>query len=605
MRILLVTPPMTQLNTPYPATAYLKGFLHSQDYNEVFQVDASLELALWIFSKAGLVEMTQGLDKKIAKKFDPFLNVIDPAIAFLQGKDSSLAYRIANRNYLPEGPSFSDLGNPEDPLGGEFLAWGFGSLGLQDKAKLLVTRMLGDLTLLIQKHIDSRFELARYAEKLASSQAHFEPLERALKSSKPTSMDRQIDILSKELFEKYAPDVVAFTVPFPGNVYAALRMGRNFKKIAERKKQKISVVMGGGYANTELRSLSEPKVFDYVDFITLDDGERPLLNLLEFLNKKAPLESLHRTFFRLDGKVVFQTNPRAHDIPQKSLPAPNYEGLKLSEYLSILDTPNPMHRMWSDSRWNKLTLAHGCYWKKCTFCDVSLDYIGRYETEAAESLVGKIENLISQTGSRGFHFVDEAAPPSVLRALSQKLLDKQITITWWTNIRFEKSFTPELCELMARAGCVAVSGGLEVASNRLLKLMDKGVTVEQVEKVTENFSNAQIMVHAYLMYGFPTQTFEESVEALDRVRNLFASGFIQSAYWHRFGASAHAPVGMNPKAFKIKLDASPKGKFAHNDLAFFDPVQTDHDKIGKILRLALHNYMQGLELERPAATWFL
>jgi radical SAM superfamily enzyme YgiQ (UPF0313 family) len=128
---------------------------------------------------------------------------------------------------------------------------------------------------------------------------------------------------------------------------------------------------------------------------------------------------------------------------------------------------NPMHRLWSDGRWNKLTVAHGCYWKKCSFCDVTLDYIGRYDAAAADVLVDRIEAMIAETGQTGFHLVDEAAPPAGLRALAERLLARR-DITWWGNIRFEKTFTPELCQLLARSGCVAVSGGLEVASDRLL-----------------------------------------------------------------------------------------------------------------------------------------
>src|SRR5205085_6120304 len=133
------------------------------------------------------------------------------------------------------------------------------------------------------------------------------------------------------------------------------------------------------------------------------------------------------------------------------------------------------------------------------------------------------------------------------------------------NIRFEKTFTPELAKLLARAGCVAVSGGLEVASDRLLARMQKGVTVAQVARVTRAFTDAGIMVHAYLMYGFPTETEQETVDALERVRQLFAAGCLQSAFWHRFAATAHSPIGLAPQRFGIQLRRAPKATFARND----------------------------------------
>jgi len=137
--------------------------------------------------------------------------------------------------------------------------------------------------------------------------------------------------------------------------------------------------------------------------------------------------------------------------------------LDLSRYLQLIDTLNPAHRLWADGRWNKITLAHGCYWRKCSFCDVKLDYIQHYETAAVTRLVDEMERLIAQTGHRGFHFVDEAAPPKVLRELALELLRRNLGVTLWGNIRFEKTFTPDLCRLLSAAGLVAVTGGLEVA----------------------------------------------------------------------------------------------------------------------------------------------
>jgi hypothetical protein len=149
-----------------------------------------------------------------------------------------------------------------------------------------------------------------------------------------------------------------------------------------------------------------------------------------------------------------------------------------------------------------------------------------------------------------------------------------------------------------------VSGGLEVASDRLLELMKKGVTVEQVARVTRAFADAGIMVHAYLMYGFPTETVQDTVDALERVRQLFAAGCIQSAYWHRFAATAHSPIGLNPENFGITLRPPPNIQFAHNDLEFDDPVGTDHDSLGQGLRKAVYNYMHGVGFDTDVREWF-
>ncbi len=365
----------------------------------------------------------------------------------------------------------------------------------------------------------------------------------------------------------------------------------------------IVTVLGGGFVNTELRELAEPRVFDYFDYVTLDDGERPLLALLEHLRGERPRQQLVRSFLRVDGEVSY-INAAAPDIPFAEAGTPTWDGLPLDRYLSLLDMLNPMHRLWSDARWNKLTVAHGCYWKKCSFCDVSLDYISRYEALAAATLVDRIEAIVAETGQTGFHFVDEAAPPKALKALAEELRTRKRSISWWGNIRFEKSFTPELCAELAASGCIAVSGGLEVASDRLLKLMQKGVSVDQVARVTHAFSEAGILVHAYLMYGFPTQTVQDTVDALEYVRQLFAAGCIQSGFFHRFACSVHAPVGLHPERYGVTLKPLRAGRFAKNDVGFIDPTGVDHDVLGQALNKALYNYMHGIGLEQDVRGWF-
>jgi radical SAM superfamily enzyme YgiQ (UPF0313 family) len=346
-------------------------------------------------------------------------------------------------------------------------------------------------------------------------------------------------------------------------------------------------------------------VFDHVDVVTLDGGERPLLALLEHLQGRRSRSRLVRSFVRdADSGAVRYINFPEPDIPFDEVGTPTWDGLPLDRYLSLLDMLNPMNRLWSDGRWNKLTVAHGCYWKKCSFCDVSLDYISRYEAASASTLVDRIEAIVQETGQTGFHFVDEAAPPKALRALAEELQRRDLRISWWGNIRFEKTFTPALCDLLAASGCIAVTGGLEVASDRLLQLMKKGVSVGQVAQVTRAFSDAGILVHAYLMYGFPTQTVQDTVDALEYVRQLFEQGCIQSGFFHRFACTVHSPVGLAPQDFGVSLVPLPDGRFARNDIGFVDPVGVDHDALGVSLRKAIYNFMHGIGLEQDVRQWF-
>jgi len=651
-RLLLLTPPLTQLNTPYPATAYIKGFLVGRGY-EVRQADLSIALVLRLFSKEGLARVFDEIEaggydlsdnaQRMVRLRRRYEATVGPAIRFLQNKDLTLAPRICHGRFLPEASRFDNVADLETA---------FGTMGLTDQARHLATLYLEDLADLVKETVGPQFGLSRYAESLAMSATHFDPLHAALLAA-PNLVDRMLLELLDELLLDYQPDIVGFTVPFPGNLYAALRLAQRLKQV----RPQATTVMGGGYPNTELRGLKEPRFFDYIDYLTLDDGEGPWLRLFAYLQQKKNANQegvrhaelarascshqsdsdpsgaaevlrqaqhdssvlsmegrapgaddgrhlLQRTFLRSEAGAVEYINYPHPDIPHPEVGTPDYSDLPLTDYLSVIEVLNPMHRLWSDGRWNKLTVAHGCYWKRCSFCDVTLDYIGRYETAPATLLVDRIEQIVAQTGQTGFHFVDEAAPPLALRDLAIELLKRRVSISWWGNVRFEKTFTPDLCRLLAASGCIAISGGLEVASDRLLALMEKGVTLAQVARVTQGFTEAGILVHAYLMYGFPTQTAQETVDSLEVVRQLFETGIVQSGYWHRFSMTAHSPVGKNPAKYQVAAIGPEPGPFAWNDLWHDDPLGADHETFGPGLAKSLYNYMHGVALREPLSFWF-
>ncbi len=595
--ILLITPPFTQLNTPYPATAYLKGFLNTKCISS-FQMDLGIEVILQLFSKKGLsnvfnlvadekLEISQNAERIFALQND-YIKTIDSVIEFLQGKNPTLARQICSGNFLPEASRFAQLDDMD---------WAFGSMGMQDKAKHLATLYLEDLSDFIVECVDENFGFSRYAERLGRSANSFDELYDYL-ITEPTYIDGiTIDILD-QIIKDTSPKLVCLSVPFPGNLYSAFRCAQFIK----HNYPQIKISMGGGFPNTELRDLKDIRAFEFFDFITLDDGELPIELLISNLNEENSKE-FKRTFFLEYGDVVYKNDTLRHDYKQSDVGTPDYTDLLLDRYISVIEIANPMHSLWSDGRWNKLTMAHGCYWGKCTFCDISLDYIKVYEPIHAKTLVDRMEELIVQTGENGFHFVDEAAPPALMREVALEILRRNLTVTWWTNIRFEKSFTADLCVLLKASGCIAVSGGLEVASDRLLELIKKGVTVEQVAKVTRNFTQSGIMVHAYLMYGYPTQTVQETVDSLEMVRQMFELGILQSGFWHQFAMTAHSPVGMNPEEFGVTPHLNDI-TFANNDIQFKDKTGINHDKFSFGLKKSLFNYMHGICFEYPLQDWF-
>jgi hypothetical protein len=523
---------------------------------------------------------------------EEYLQTIEPIVSFLQGHNATFGRQICTPYFLPQASRFEQLDDMD---------WAFGSMGVQDKAKHLATLYLEDLSDFIVECLDENFGFSRYAERLGRSANSFDELYGHLQKE-PTHIDKITLTILEERLETVKPKLDCFSVPFPGNLYSAFRCAQFIKQ----KYPKTKIAMGGGFPNTELRSVSDTRVFDFFDFITLDDGELPIeLLVSHFVDTESNdgTTILKRTFLKKDD-VVFYNNlsPKA-DYKQSDVGTPDYSDLPLDKYISVIEIANPMHSLWSDGRWNKLTMAHGCYWGKCTFCDISLDYIKIYEPIAAKLLVDRMEQLIEQTGETGFHFVDEAAPPALMRALALEIIKRKLIVTWWTNIRFEKNFGKDLCILLKASGCIAVSGGLEVASDRLLKLIQKGVTVEQVAQVTRNFTESGIMVHCYLMYGYPTQTVQETVDSLEMVRQMFEVGILQSGFWHQFALTAHSPVGLNPQDYHIIPDYQPI-TFANNDIQFTDTTGIDHDQFSYGLKKSLFNFMHGIGFDFALQQWF-
>lgn len=596
MKVLLVIPPLTQPNTAYPSTPVLAGFLKSNGV-ECYQADIGIELLAHLFSPKGLSEVFDAFDPDRKWKAwqmqmyaarQAYCRTIEPVMRFLSGKDLSLAYVLVSDNYLPRSERFQ---NRDERMAS------FGDAAIHDKAKFLASLYLEDLGEFIRTTLSPHFELARYGERIAMFLPEFGPMEEALR--KENSLDKKVNALLDARIQETNPGIVGFSIPFPGNLYSALQMARYIKS----EYPEIKVVLGGGFINTELRAMSDSRIFSMVDFICLDDGELPLYQIVRYSKNEIDDENLCRTFYLKNGKLKYAKGNESIVSTLKES-SPCFEGLTELPYFSAGSSVNPMHRLWTDGRWNKMVLAHGCYWAKCAFCDTSLPYIASFKSKTVPEIVNQMEAIMQQTGQSGFHFVDEAAPPRVLKELAIELLKRGLQTTWWTNIRYEKYFTADVCRLLAASGCIAVTGGLETASDRLLVLMNKGVNVEQAALVANNFTNAGIMVHAYLMYGFPSQTMQETLDSLEIVRQFFKEGILYSAFWHRFALTVHSPVYMQPGKFGITIAKPNSNTFANNEAPFTDPVKTPHNELGTGLVKALYNFMHQNGLDWPLQRWF-
>lgn len=436
-------------------------------------------------------------------------------------------------------------------------------------AKLEASRAIEDLAVFIRDEVDPDFGFSRYAEKLSVSLPDFGVLERRIR--RKGCMDGALLRRVKEAMDEIQPTVVAITCPFPGTLLCAFKIAAYVK----REHPSVRTVLGGGYVSSELRSMNDCRVRKYFDEIVFDEGYLPMLRIL------SP-----------------ESRAGQDDVP--AFVKPCYDGIDLSEYFDVVETGNPVKALWSSGKWIKLVMARGCYWRKCAFCDVKLPYIGCFRMPKPAEVVDAMEEL----GDK-FHFADEAMPPALVKGVCEEILRRKLKCEWWGNVRFDKAFTPALVRLMAKAGCIAVTGGLECANDRLLKLMNKGITLSSARTVLERFAKCGIAVHAYLMYAFPTESAEEAYGALEYVRGLFAENLLDSAFWHRFALTVHSPIASSPSDFGIRI-VKPRPRkrlFAENELMFEEDGAPDWDFIGEVLRVAVANYGEGIGLDKDVAFW--
>jgi hypothetical protein len=200
--ILLLTPPFTQLNTPYPATAYIKGYLNTIG-KKSFQSDLGIKVILRVFSKEGLTKVFQTIENKGVKNYSTniqrivklqkdYLHTIDPVIRFLQFDNPTLAYNICDGDFLPQASRFDQLDD---------LDWAFGTMGIQDKARHFATLYLEDIGDLISEALDPHFGFSRYAESLGRSATLFDDLNEALEGSESFTDQFLLEELEKLIQE--------------------------------------------------------------------------------------------------------------------------------------------------------------------------------------------------------------------------------------------------------------------------------------------------------------------------------------------------------------------------------------------------------------------
>lgn len=666
--VLIIQPPLVQLNTPYPAGAYLKSFFskikkeNSQwNIGSIQWIDGCNLLFHKIFCQEGLTHIFSVTEEKALSQAerwekegrvneafnvrrylsqqDAWIRWIDSIVAILLGRGQEVAHEFVASPGVPRGQHMEN-----------FMA-SLDGLPSVDEGLILASLALADLADYIGAFFDSSFELVRYGESLATSHQGFEVVEEGLQA--PILQDFYHPVVDEILkgVEREGRVLVCVSCPFPGTLPAALY---TCKRIKEELGRRCFVVMGGGYVNTELRQVKEPKLAAYIDALSYDRGYGsywdffcrleeleggevqlqqtadeqfpqgikafPLYKMKFFSEEDLSGMNTDEERVRTDpvstgqlslsgvGETSYQSKVVAVENECTFSLCPDFTDIDFSLYPRLADSTNPMHRLWSHGAWLKAYLAHGCYWHQCAFCDTSLDYVCGYRKVNLQSLYQGLSSQAQKLGVQGIHLVDEAAPPSALRDFALENLRSQRPLIFWGNIRYEKVFSRDLADLLSHGGLRAVSGGIEIASGTGLDVIQKGTDLDSIVAACAAFKEAGILTHAYMIYGYWKESPQILIDSMETLRQLFATGLLDSAFWHKFVLTRHSRVfnewkdGLHPELRPLGLEQDENSIFATNDIRFDGEEKSE--KYGEPLNRALAAWMAGQALNKPVGKWF-
>lgn len=337
------------------------------------------------------------------------------------------------------------------------------------------------------------------------------------------------------------PSLVGISVTATSQIIPAFTLARLLR---ERSKD-IHITMGGSVFTKLIDNLRRPhRLFELVDSFIVFEGEHALLNLIEQIEGNKDFSKVPNLVYRDGGET--RVNEPFHIEDINSLPTPEYDGFPLDLYLS------PMRVL-------PLQGSRGCYWRKCTFCNLHVDHL-RFRLRDLDLVLEDIAKLKEEYKTNYLFFSDECMPVRQLDNLSSRLISEGNDIKWMGGVRFDKSLSKEIIKKARDAGCLKMVFGLESSNKRILSLMDKGIEAGIVRNIVEYCLDSDVAVHMYVIVGFPSETRKEALETLDFV--ISNEGLMKSR-----GASClpclfelekHAPIMRDPGKYGLTSIAHPK-----------------------------------------------
>lgn len=341
------------------------------------------------------------------------------------------------------------------------------------------------------------------------------------------------EILEEQL-ELYRPRVIGISIVHPDQVIQSFFVARLIKEID----RSIHVTVGGPFVSIFLREISDQAIFGLIDSLIYDEGEIPLLQLVHELSRREPdLEKVNSMAYLKDG-IVTRTPPAIpHNLEES--PPPLYSCLPLEKYLNPPDGNEVL-----------LRFSRGCSWKKCTFCRIELPLVRDYQQLTFEKAYGDLLTVLKDTGGRLVHFTDDNTDPLLLEHISKNLLKDGIDIRWECQTRISPRLTRKRAQLYKQAGCISLKIGVESLGDRILSLMNKGITVRLIDKVLRNIGGI-LPLTLFMIAGFPGETEDEAVEGHKRLMAYVDEGLVNDYIYSPFQLMHGSDIRSQPEKYGI------------------------------------------------------
>jgi len=550
VKLALIFPPACDPTAPYPAVAALAGFLRPQGI-EVLPIDANLEGFLALLQREPLALLRDRIERRISRlqrrraldhqsqlEFLTLLRVRGEAGAVPVGISTAL-------DVLRTSERFYDPGQYADA----------------------VATVSASLRVIAAAHAPMQLDFTAYRTPFALTT----PDEIA------RDADRERDPFDSYLTRDLVPrlrragvDAIGVSVCFPGQLVPAYSFALKLKAAFPE-----AHLVAGGPAITQvllrLQGRALAQALGAFDSAVVFEGEHTLLAVCRALadgpGSPQALRRIPNLVLR-DPLLGARILPGPPAVDLRTLPAPDFDGLPLDRYLSphLLLPYDP---------------TRGCYWGRCAFCHYGLAATGtaRYRERAVNTVVEHMGALSLRHNTRFFYLSQDSVAPKMLCRLAEALAEAGLDLRWGTDLRPEPYLTRKRCQGLRRGGAVACSLGVESASPRVLRLIDKGIAPGRAATVVRNLARAGIAAEVMCFSDFPTETFTEAMATL---------GFIERHAQHiaafivgRFELTHGSRVASDPTRFGLREMWTARGDELGTALFFAErkPGKRVHERV--------------------------